>query len=87
MPVGPYICDFLSRRALLVVELDGESHAATVQHDAHRDAFLRSRGLRVLRFANADVVANLEGVVSAIQAALADSPTPDPSREREGGRR
>ena len=86
MPVGPYICDFLSRRALLVIEVDGDSHVATVEHDAKRDAFLRARGLRILRFSNADVMGNLEGVVHVISAALADSPTPDPSREREGSR-
>ncbi len=84
MPVGPYICDFLCRRALLVVELDGESHTATVDYDTRRDAFLRSRGLRVLRFANAEVMGNLESVVVAIQGALADTPTPNPSRKREG---
>jgi hypothetical protein len=37
-----------------------------------------------LRFGNADVMANLEGMLSHIMATLAQLPTPDPSRLREG---
>ncbi len=84
MPVGPYICDFLSRSAFLAIELDGDTHAATAEYDRRREAFIRSRGIRVLRFSNRDVLDHLEGVVNAIRDALADSPTPDPSRTREG---
>jgi very-short-patch-repair endonuclease len=84
MPVGPFICDFLSRSAMVAIEVDGDTHAASVDYDAERDAFLRSRGLRVIRFSNADVMGNLDGVAQAIAAALAERPTPSPSREREG---
>jgi very-short-patch-repair endonuclease len=82
MPVGPYICDFLSRSALLAIELDGDTHAATAEYDQRRDAFIRSRSIRTLRFSNRDVMQHVEGVVDAIRMALADGPTPDPSRKR-----
>ncbi|WP_231621584.1 endonuclease domain-containing protein [Sphingomonas sp. 37zxx] len=84
MPVGPYICDFLSRSHRLVIELDGYSHDLTIDEDAERDAFLRSRGLRVLRFANADILGNVEGVVEAIRAALLMAPPPAPPASGRG---
>ena len=83
MPVGTYICDFLCRSHRLAIELDGESHTGTVEQDRRRTAFIEAQGIRVLRFANADVMKNAEGVVAAIGAALAETPTPDPSRKRE----
>ena len=85
MPVGPYICDFLCRSARLSVELDGDSHATTVDQDRKRDTFIQARGIRILRFSNSEVVESLEGVVDSIRIALADMPTPSPSRKREGG--
>ena len=80
MPVGPYICDFLCREHGLVVEVDGGQHADS-SYDRVRDRFLASEGLRVLRFWNNDVLANLDSVASQILQAL---PTPSPSRKREG---
>ncbi len=84
MPVGPYICDFLCRSAKLVVELDGFSHDLSIVEDARRDTFLRLRGLIVLRFANRDVMTNLDGVVATIRDALADSPPPPPPASGRG---
>ena len=85
MPVGPYICDFLSRSAMLAIEIDGYSHDFTVEADRKREALRRSRGLTILRFSNAEVLGNLGGVVFPISETLSALPTPDPSRTREGG--
>ena len=79
MPIGPYIVDFLCRSAKLVVELDGYSHDQSADRDARRDAFLHSRGLTVIRFANEDVSKDLEGVVRAIRDAFSPPPTPPAS--------
>jgi very-short-patch-repair endonuclease len=38
-------------------------------HDARRDAWLQAQGVRVLRFAAADVMNDLESVVTAITVA------------------
>jgi very-short-patch-repair endonuclease len=54
-PMGNYIADFEER----------------IQHDARRDEWFASRGYRVLRFTNDDVMKNLEGVVLAIDQAAA----------------
>ncbi|WP_308815662.1 DUF559 domain-containing protein [Sphingomonas sp. GV3] len=82
---GRIFCDFLCRRWKLVVELDGESHLSG-QDDLQRDLYMIGQGYRVLRFTNAVVLGNAEGVISVIIAALADGPTPTPSRMREGSR-
>ena len=68
MPVGPFFADFLCRSLKLVVEIDGISHDRSVAADARRDAWMRGEGYTVLRFINAEVLGNAEGVVAAIRA-------------------
>jgi very-short-patch-repair endonuclease len=81
-PIGSAIVDFVSIRHSLVIEADGGQHSQ--EKDADRDAFLRSRGFRVLRFWNNDILNNKEGVAEAILRALNTlSPTPLP-RAGEG---
>jgi very-short-patch-repair endonuclease len=71
VPIGPYFADFAAHGAKLIVEVDGSTHFedAAVEYDARRDAFLRSRGYRVLRLTTLDVHTNLDGVLTAILAA------------------
>jgi very-short-patch-repair endonuclease len=83
-PIGPFICDFVSRAARLVVEVDGGQHATQQEADTHRSTYLESKGYRVLRFWNNDVIENTDGVVEVIERNLLDSPSPSPSRKREG---
>ncbi|WP_445490381.1 endonuclease domain-containing protein [Rhodopseudomonas sp. RCAM05734] len=80
--IGPFIVDFASRKAKLVIELDGGQHGAQHDADARRTRFIESRGYRVLWFWNHDVLGNLDGVLSEIQSAL--TPTPDPSPQGGG---
>ena len=84
VPIGPFICDFVSRSVKLVIEVDGGQHDWQAEDDARRTRFLEAQGYRVLRFWNNDVLQNPEGVVLAIERALADRPSPGPSRKREG---
>ena len=74
--VGPYIVDFMCRAAMLAIEIDGDSHGVTVEADAQRTAFIETFGWRVIRFTNADVMGNLEGVLERIAAFVSDSPSP-----------
>ena len=89
-PFGPYIADFYCAAAQLVIELDGESHndAEAQTRDETRDAYLRSLGLRVLRFTNAQVMQELEGVVAVIAGAMPTPPSasPPPPLRRRGGK-
>ena len=80
VPIGHYICDFVSRRTGLIIELDGGQHALDQKKDSKRTVFLEQHGYRVLRFWNNDVIDNLDGVLGVIVAALGDMPSPSPSR-------
>jgi len=73
--LGPFYGDFVCQAARLVVEIDGQTHVGAEEYDANRTAFLEQEGYRVIRFGNAEVMSNLEGVADAIRAALAPSPS------------
>ena len=55
-PIGPYVLDFYCAKARLAVEIDGISHdvADRPEHDARRDAWLRGKGITVMRVPAAD---------------------------------
>jgi very-short-patch-repair endonuclease len=79
-PVGPYVADFLCLDAMLIVEVDGDTHGTTQALDARRTAYLEREGFRVIRFSNAEVMANIDGVLVAVLAAtLMPSPSQAPS--------
>jgi very-short-patch-repair endonuclease len=75
-PIGRYICDFVCREKLVVIEVDGGQHAESKRDEA-RDRYLRQQGYRIVRFWNNDVLSNIEGVVSAIDEGLKDIPLRD----------
>lgn len=76
--VDRYIVDFACRDPrMLIIELDGDSHASQLDYDRRRTAILEDRGYRVLRFTNADVGHNLDGVLTIVAAAL-ESPSLPP---------
>jgi very-short-patch-repair endonuclease/DNA modification methylase len=71
-PIGPYIADFYSREAQLVVEVDGvaaHSGEEAFEYDRARDTYMESLGLRVMRIPASEVEHNLEGVRDAIKQA------------------
>lgn len=74
-PIGPYVADFASRSAMLVIEVDGSQHAMSAT-DVRRTAFLNAHGYSVLRFWNADVLHDLGGCWKSINSALAGHPSP-----------
>jgi very-short-patch-repair endonuclease len=87
--IFPYISDFFCPGKGLIIEVDGDIHDAA--SDARRDARLQRLGFATLRFTNADVRENIEGVVSTIRSALnqrpdrwSGMPHPNPSPEGEG---
>jgi very-short-patch-repair endonuclease len=86
-PIGPYIVDFVCHAASLIVELDGGQHfeAQHVARDVRRDAFLVSKGFRVLRFNNHDVMTNRQGVLETIAAAIELTPSLTLPRKRGRG--
>ena len=75
-PIGRYVVDFVCHSAKIVVEVDGSQHGevAVMRHDAARTEFLNSRGYRVLRFGNIDVVKSSHSIADAIFVAAAPPP-------------
>lgn len=65
--IDGFIADFYCHAARLVVELDGGVHQDTADYDRERDALLAARGLRVLRFSNARLDADLHTVLHEIE--------------------
>jgi len=55
-PLAPFIVDFFCSAARLVVEVDGESHAHSILRDAARTLELESRGLKVIRVSDDEVI-------------------------------
>ena len=79
-PIGKYIVDFVCMERGLVIELDGGQHGERQAYDVERDAYLASRGFRVLRFWNDDVLRDTESVLEAIRQALSPGPSPASGR-------
>jgi very-short-patch-repair endonuclease len=69
-PLGQYIVDFFCPEAKLIIEVDGGQHA---DESSTRSDWLGSRGYRVMRFWNNDVLANTEGVLLTILHALRET--------------
>jgi len=70
-PIGGYIVDFYCSELRLVIEIDGESHAETVEYDFERTQFLNALGLRVIRYTNDDILRNIEGVYADLSQRMA----------------
>jgi very-short-patch-repair endonuclease len=85
--MGNYVADFVAHSWKLVVEVDGESHDfdERIRHDEERDRWFTSRGYRVLRFTNDEVMRNLEGVALAILQAAEQAAPPSLTLPRKGG--
>ena len=81
--VGHYIADFCSRAAMLVIEVDGDSHGNQILYDTERTRYLNDMGYKVIRFTNADVIRNLEGVLTSILFEIATPPLPTLSPKGE----
>jgi len=64
--IGHYIVDFCSPRKKIIIELDGGQHLDQQEYDEQRTEFLQSRGYRVLRFWNHDVINDMDGVIRTI---------------------
>ncbi len=69
-PIGNAIANFACRRLKLVVELDGGQHADS-NTDAARTRMIEAHGYRVIRYWNNDVLANTDGILTAIAHEIA----------------
>ncbi|HEU0014970.1 MAG TPA: DUF559 domain-containing protein [Longimicrobium sp.] len=70
-PLHGFVLDFYCAAAKLCVELDGGVHDEQQERDEARTAVLETHGIRVLRFRNEEVFADVNAVVRAISQAAA----------------
>jgi len=68
-PVLSYIADFMCMPLKLIIEVDGLTHNddAAVKKDKVRQQALEAAGFTVLRFMDAEVLNNINGVYSEIE--------------------
>ena len=83
-PYGIYILDFYCFEANLGIEVDGMIHLKRLDYDKERTKYLKSSGLKVIRFNNKDIENRIEWVLDKIRAYLIDLPHPGlPPRGKE----
>jgi len=77
IPFDRYVVDFACHSSKVIIELDGDQHGedSHVDYDAERTAYLASRGYRVIRFANWEVLDERQRVLDYILH-VAQSPHP-----------
>lgn len=79
-PMLGYFPDFICLDRRLLVEVDGAGHEARAEQDRIRDAAFARAGFRTLRYDNASIRDNLDGVLQGIVEALNSAPPTRPLR-------
>ncbi|RCH55589.1 hypothetical protein DJ568_06770 [Mucilaginibacter hurinus] len=72
--IDGYIADFVCLGKGLVIEIDGAHHNEIAEYDEIRTRVLNGEGFEVIRFTNAEVLANAMGVVKRIKGRLDAQP-------------
>ena len=68
-PIHIYIVDFYCHKLKLIIEIDGGYHDSKEQKllDAERSEILKFQELEIIRFANEEVLGNIEFVIRKIE--------------------
>ncbi|WP_373696741.1 endonuclease domain-containing protein [Microvirga yunnanensis] len=71
-PIDRFVVDFVCLDAKLVVEVDGATHSTDreVRHDQDRTRHIEACGFHVIRFSNAEIYEDLDGVIETILSEL-----------------
>ncbi len=64
--IGKYIVDFCAPYQKLIIEVDGSQHLDRPE-DQERSSFLISKGYRIVRFWNNEIMSDIEGVIKSIE--------------------
>jgi len=70
--IGPYIIDFCAVKPKLIIEVDGSEHLDQEEYDRECTVYLESKGYRVLRFWNHEVMGEIDTVMRVILAELGE---------------
>ena len=70
--VGEYIVDFICLEKRLIIEVDSAIHndLAQIEHDKQRTEWLESKGLKVIRFTNNQVLSDFFNTIEKIRKGL-----------------
>ncbi len=70
--VDRYVLDFYCPKVRLAIEVDGSQHytSSGKKYDNERTTFLESLNIQVIRFTNAEVLENIDGVVETVLSFL-----------------
>lgn len=68
-PIGQYIADFYCHSVKLVIELDGSIHQLPeiIQNDLEKEDFIKTNGLKIIRFTNQEVYKNINDILNKIR--------------------
>jgi very-short-patch-repair endonuclease len=80
--VGPYVLDFYCPSRKLAIEIDGSQHTKEKEYDKERSKCLSVFGIKVIRFWNNEINANMDKVISKIISEL-ENPLLDKGRQGE----
>lgn len=66
--IGPYVLDFYCPFVRLAIELDGEYHKRkdVYSYDQERSLYLKSVGVRVIRFINKETIDKTDQIIDRI---------------------
>ena len=68
--IGNYIVDFVSIKRKVIIELAGSPHLEQEEYDKERTKYLESKGYKVIRFWNNQVMNDMNGVIQVIDFTL-----------------
>ena len=82
---GPYVLDFYCPAFRLAIEADGSQHSdpEALIADEKRRAYLQTRGLRLVRFTDTEILTDGTNVLERIYQLLEETPSPQPSPSGE----
>ncbi|MDT0649230.1 leucine--tRNA ligase [Autumnicola edwardsiae] len=72
--IDDFIVDFVCLSKRLVLEVDGGIHDLQVKEDENRTKIIESKGFKVLRFRNEEVIGDIDAVLEKIETALSGQP-------------
>lgn len=86
--IGEYIVDFVCLEKRLIIEVDGSIHNLPEQiaHDKLRTEWLQSKGFKVVRFLNHEVLNDLFNTIESIRKELSATDEAPPSGAGGAGR-
>ncbi len=77
VPLNGYIVDFICYEKKIIIELDGGHHNNVYrkEYDKLRTKILKSKGFKVLRFWNSEILSNMDGTLNFIRSEVVNEKT------------